>query len=295
MPSRKKPRADQPEKAGRVFAYGRVSTGRQAVSVEYQNNRLDGYYDSRFKLFGHEYMGFFADDDTSGRIPFAQRDAGGKVAALVEPGDHIIVTRPDRMFRNLSDTFVTLESWERKGICVHLVEYGVDTSTPFGKMAMSFLALFADIERKMISDRTKDINVERRRQGLSTGTTPVGYHTVKRKLGRRDGKDIYERKLVLDEYELKVGRRILLLRKNREQWMDIRDKFRQANIVHRGGHCEWQPSALYDWMKAYQKILAAGKMPPHLMPDVLPEPSDSSPSSANTPSTPTPSHAPQDQ
>lgn len=280
---------------GRVWAYGRVSTGRQKISIEYQDRRLSGYYEYRFKMFGHEYMGFFADDDTSGRIPLAQRDAGGRMCALLEAGDHIIITRPDRAFRNLADTFVTLANWEKLNISVHMVEYGVDTSTPMGKMAISFLAVFADIERRMISDRTKDVNTERRRQGLATGTPPVGYATTKRKIGRKEGKDIYERKLVINEYELRVGRRILLLRQNREQWMDIRDKFRQAEVCNRGGKCEWPPSVLYQWMKAYQKIVAEGKCPANLLPNASPESSDSSPSSANTASTPTPFHAPQDQ
>ena len=294
---------------GRVFGYGRVSTGRQTTSIQAQEKRLEGYHQSRFGVIGNKYLGFFADDDTSGRVPFREREAGGKLFGLLKPGDHVIITRPDRAFRNLADTFATLESWEHQGIYVHLVEYGVDTSTPMGKMAIAFLSLFADFERRMISDRTKDVNRERKRQGMAVGQPPIGYHIAKRKMGRIDGKDIFERRLVIDDYEIKVCRRIHLMRLNGEPFPVISQKLRAGNIKHRGGNNVWQASNMYEWSRAYRKLLAEGKIPPHLMPDAAPDQtqadqdqsqssdespddSDSTPLSANTRSMPTPSHAP---
>jgi DNA invertase Pin-like site-specific DNA recombinase len=288
---RRKPRELEPEKPGRVFAYGRASLGRQKITLEYQDTRLTGYFEFRFKPFGHEFVGYFADPATSGRMPFRQRDAGSKVFDELRPGDHLIVTRPDRAFRNLADAFTTLETWEKQGIAVHLVEYGVDTSTPAGKLMIAFMALWADVERRMISERTKDINVERRRQGLAVGFAPIGYKKLTKKIGRKDGKDIFERRLEFDHDELRICRRIYLLRENREQWMTIRDKFRQANIIHRGGNNEWQVSSLFNYARAYRRLLAAGKLPPGLGPH---DQSASSPTSANTPCSPTPSHAPSD-
>jgi DNA invertase Pin-like site-specific DNA recombinase len=283
---------DSQTPAGRVFGYGRVSTGRQAMSIQAQEQRLNGYHQGRFAMDGLPYMGFFGDDDTSGRVPFRQRDAGSKLHALLQGGDHVIVTRPDRAFRNMADTFATLEVWDKIGVSVHFVEYGVDTSTPMGKMMIAFLSLFADFERRMVSERTKDVNRERRRQGRPTSFAPVGYKTVSRKKGRVDGKDVYDRRLVIEEYEVRVGRRIHLMRMNREPWSQVCIKLREAGVLTREGTAKWPTSVAFRWMKAYRKMVKEGVLPPHLLPDAPPESSALPPSSADMPSTSMPSHAP---
>ncbi|MFL5243882.1 MAG: recombinase family protein [Gemmataceae bacterium] len=45
------------------------------------------------------------------------------------PGDAVIVPKLDRGFRNMRDILNTLETWERRGISLHLLDVQADTTT----------------------------------------------------------------------------------------------------------------------------------------------------------------------
>src|SRR5439155_23274781 len=86
----------------------------------------------------------------------------GEAAALV-------VAKLDRLSRSLLDFAGLMERARRKGWSLVALDLGVDTSTPSGEMMASVLATFAQFERRLIGQRTKDALAVKRSQGVQLG------------------------------------------------------------------------------------------------------------------------------
>jgi len=101
-----------------------------------------------------------------GRI--AQRDVGGVVAVKL-----------DRLFRNTIDCLENVMSWSVEGVALHLIDFGgqsIDTGTAMGKMFLTVAAGFAELERNLISERTRNTLERLRQQNRKTGgDSPFGF------------------------------------------------------------------------------------------------------------------------
>jgi hypothetical protein len=56
-----------------------------------------------------------------------------------------------------------------KGVALVALDVGVDTTSPAGEMLANVLASFAQYERRIIGQRTRDALAEKRRQGVRLG------------------------------------------------------------------------------------------------------------------------------
>jgi putative DNA-invertase from lambdoid prophage Rac len=70
--------------------------------------------------------------------------------------DQIIVTKLDRIGRSLQHLLSLFDEFNNKGIGFVSVTQNIDTSTSAGKLQMQILAAFAEFERNLISERTKE-------------------------------------------------------------------------------------------------------------------------------------------
>ena len=61
----------------------------------------------------------------------------------------------DRMGRSTLDVLKAVEGFNKRGIELLIVKQKVDTTTPLGKMLLTILAAFAQMERELISERTR--------------------------------------------------------------------------------------------------------------------------------------------
>lgn len=151
---------------GRLFAYIRVSTDRQAESglgLTAQTNAclregqlLDGNWADT--SFGNTRLpGFHVDDGVSAyRVPLAKRPAGKALLAALKTGDTIILAKQDRGFRSVADfsQFVKLCQKHRwKLVCLNP---RIDLSTPNGRAMANFYALVAEWSSDMQGQRIKD-------------------------------------------------------------------------------------------------------------------------------------------
>ncbi len=68
----------------------------------------------------------------------------------------IMVTKLDRIGRSLSHLLSLFDEFKRKGVEFIAITQNIDTSTAAGKLQMQMLAAFAEFERNMISERTKE-------------------------------------------------------------------------------------------------------------------------------------------
>jgi DNA invertase Pin-like site-specific DNA recombinase len=83
-----------------------------------------------------------------------------------------------------------LERAQRKGWDVVALDLGVDTSTPQGEMFAHMLIAFAQYERRLIGERTKDALAVKRSQGVKLGRSSTLPAAVRRRIARDRAKGL---------------------------------------------------------------------------------------------------------
>lgn len=68
----------------------------------------------------------------------------------------IIVTKLDRMGRSLQHLLSLFDEFKRKGVEFIAVTQNIDTASAAGKLQLQILGAFAEFERNIISERTKE-------------------------------------------------------------------------------------------------------------------------------------------
>jgi DNA invertase Pin-like site-specific DNA recombinase len=158
----------------RVYGYGRHSTDRQGLTEEAQRTKVEAYI--RQHLPDHPYAGWLYDSAVSGARPLFGREQGSQLDLLLEEGDHIVWARLDRAFRSVIDGASTLAELGRRGVFVHSLDLGLDTSTAVGRCVCTVMLAFAELEREYTVARTRDALRVKKRAGLPYGRfTPIGW------------------------------------------------------------------------------------------------------------------------
>lgn len=100
-----------------------------------------------------------------------ERDGLAAALAHVRAGEAggIIVAKLDRLSRSLIDFAHLMATADKEGWNIVALDLGVDLQTPAGKMMAGILAVFAEFERNVISQRTRDGLAEKRAQGVRLG------------------------------------------------------------------------------------------------------------------------------
>ena len=94
--------------------------------------------------------------------------------------DIIACYKVDRIGRNIIDFMNTFDELEKNNITLVSVTEGFDPSTPAGRMMMTMIAGFAEMERMNIAQRVKDNMSALAKIGRwSGGTPPTGYRSVR--------------------------------------------------------------------------------------------------------------------
>ena len=70
-------------------------------------------------------------------------------------GDTLVVWKLDRMSRSMADAVHIFDEFRKEGIELVIITDQFDTRTAMGRFCLNMLANFAELERGMISERTK--------------------------------------------------------------------------------------------------------------------------------------------
>jgi DNA invertase Pin-like site-specific DNA recombinase len=98
--------------------------------------------------------------------------------------DCVLVYKVDRLSRSLLDFARLMELFERCGVSFVSVTQDFNTASSLGRLTLNVLLSFAQFEREIISERTRDKLSAARRKGKWIGGTPIlGYDVDP--LGRR--------------------------------------------------------------------------------------------------------------
>jgi site-specific DNA recombinase len=113
------------------------------------------------------------------------RPALRRLLADIEAGkvDCVVVYKVDRLSRSLLDFARMMETFEQHNISFVSVTQQFNTATSMGRLVLNVLLSFAQFEREMISERTRDKIAATRRKGKWSGGRPIlGYDVVDTKL-----------------------------------------------------------------------------------------------------------------
>lgn len=139
----------------KVYGYVRVSTEAQAKhghSLGNQARQIDAYCMSK----DLELEDTFTDAAETAATPLIDRPAGREMLSLLQPGDHVVITKLDRAWRSVLDAEGTLSDWRDREITPHILNLPVDFSTPMGRFFFTLLAAFAEFERTVIAERIRE-------------------------------------------------------------------------------------------------------------------------------------------
>lgn len=109
-------------------------------------------------------------------------DAGVSGKSLVRPaltaaledldarhGDVLMVAKLDRLTRSVHDASGLMQRSEKSGWGLVALDAPVDTTTPAGMAMAQILSVFAELERRLIGERTKAALAVKRSQGVVLG------------------------------------------------------------------------------------------------------------------------------
>jgi site-specific DNA recombinase len=97
--------------------------------------------------------------------------------------DIVVVYKIDRLSRSLEDFAEMVKLFDEYGIQFVSVTQEINTATSSGRMMLNILMTFAQYEREIISERTRDKLFMSRQKGMYTGgMTVLGYKAVNKKL-----------------------------------------------------------------------------------------------------------------
>jgi DNA invertase Pin-like site-specific DNA recombinase len=137
------------------IGYARVSTEDQNLALQYDALNQAGcariFEDQGISAVGKVRPGFQAALDA------------------LAPGDVFVIWKMDRAFRSLRHALDILEQFERGGIEFLSLTDQIDTTTPMGKCMYQIRNAFAELERTLISERTKAGMEAARKRGSILG------------------------------------------------------------------------------------------------------------------------------
>ena len=163
--------------------YTRVSTSMQAEkeynSCEAQKDKILSYVKSQENL---EVFKEYSDPAFSGSN--LERPALKALLGDIGRGqiEVVLTYKIDRLTRSSKDFYALIEFFEKHGVSFVSVTEQFDTASPSGRLLRNIMLTFAQFEREMTAERTRDKMLARAEKGLwNGGLVPLGYK-------REDGK-----------------------------------------------------------------------------------------------------------
>lgn len=177
--------ADSPPRA---ILYARVSTAEQAASglgLEAQLTRTRAHAEAN----GYQVVAVRQENGASGMIAPDQRPELGAALADLAAGsaDILVAAALSRLGRNTADVLALVDRAEREGWGLAVLDLGLDTRQPVGRLVLTMLAGIARFERDQTAQRTRDALAAKKARGARLGApVRVPAETRARALSLRD-------------------------------------------------------------------------------------------------------------
>lgn len=170
----------------KVIGYARVSTTEQAaadgLSLDAQEARIRAWCEAN----GAELVEIFLEEGVSGSKLLSERPGGRRIAHLLEArrptADAVVVVRMDRLGRDAAEQIVLLKRFRAGKVGLVAIAQQIDLATPHGRAMAQIGAVFNELERALIAERTTEALAELRSQGKAWNHAPFGWWSVEGKL-----------------------------------------------------------------------------------------------------------------
>ncbi len=193
--------------------YTRVSTNdgmeQEFTSLDSQRESAESYIASQ------KSEGFFAlaerYDDAGFSGASTERPALQKLITDIKVGKIgcVVVYKVDRLSRSLLDFSKLLEFFDQNNVAFISVTQHFNTNTSMGRLTLNILLSFAQFEREIISERTRDKMGAARKKGQWMGGRPaLGYNLDKEK--HRIVINETEAQIIREMFDLYIQKRSLL-------------------------------------------------------------------------------------
>src|SRR6202046_1178669 len=136
------------------YGYARVSTEDQNPAMQLAALKKAGCT----KLFKDEVTGAHVN-----------RPALTRCLKTLETGDTLIVWKLDRLGRSLRDLIHMLDGFKQQGIKFRSLTEAIDTETPTGRAMWQMIGVLAELERSLITERTRAGVKAAQRRGVKFG------------------------------------------------------------------------------------------------------------------------------
>jgi len=141
------------------IGYARTSTTEQVAGLEAQLAELQAV--GCEKIFQEQVSSIATRIQLQLAIEFA-RD-----------GDVLVVTKIDRLARSVSDLLSIIQTLEDKKIGMRILNLGMDTQTPTGKLMLVVLGGIAQFEREIMLERQHEGVAKAKAAGKYRGRKPI--------------------------------------------------------------------------------------------------------------------------
>ncbi len=151
----------------RTFAYCRVSSDEQfnsGLSIDEQRRQCIEFARKNDLDLGRNDCRIGEEAASAYHLPFGDRPLGRELNTNLQKGDHIIIAKVDRAFRDMLDCFKNWQLWQDRGVIVHMLDLPVSGQPIFDRLILGILAWCAEFESHRKSERMLDVYRSARRQ-----------------------------------------------------------------------------------------------------------------------------------
>ncbi|MEZ5491881.1 MAG: recombinase family protein [Gammaproteobacteria bacterium] len=142
------------------------------------------------------------DLDAAWNEEFFERESGGRLLELLQPGDVVVTSSLERIFSSCHDAVTTIALFKEREVALHIAPLGGDvTDSAFTVNFERVGRMFSSLEKRRSAERIKRVKQRQRSKGRYLGgSRPFGYM-------------IHENgRLIENPMEQRVLKRILLLK-----------------------------------------------------------------------------------
>ena len=146
----------------KTVGYLRVSSDTQDI----EKNKAEILVFANNKKLGQV---IWVEEIVSGKVSWRKRKIGGVISDL-QAGDHLVVSELSRLGRSMLECMEILSVASQRQINIYAIKgnWQLDRSIQSKIIAMAF-SMAAEIERELISQRTREALAVKKRQGVKLG------------------------------------------------------------------------------------------------------------------------------
>lgn len=221
-----------------AIGYIRVSTMDQAdegVSLQVQRDKFEAWA----LLNDYQPLAVLDDAGISGKRADNRPGLQEALRLACEHKAPLVVYSLSRMARSTKDAIEILERLRGCGADLVSITEQIDTTSAAGKMVFRMLAVLAEFERDLVSERTKAAMAHLKAQGKRCGQVPYGYFVAK------------ENQLVPDCKEQETLKQLRVMREVCNLPLQfIADQLNLEGVPTKSGKGRWHPKTISTILKA---------------------------------------------